>query len=514
MGNVLTLPFPQIRHTGVWLSLARRVEVGPMNAQWLRIRENLQKTLQSGLYKVWIAPLHGSVQGNCLRLAAPNAFVAGWVRDRLLHAVREAAVAELGPEALVEMTVEEAAPEQSGTHAETGPSLATILDAAGTSPLPLPASAASRHGGARPGLSTDTSMGTPVFSSSEQLGLPYELPTRSIAWRYTFDGFVVGPCNELAHAAARSMTRDTAAVDTLFLSSAPGLGKTHLSQSVGQAVSAASNRSRLRVEYLTAEEFSSCFVQAMKARDIERFKARFREVDMLLLEDVEFLQKKEKMQDEVLATIKTLQSRGSRVVLTSSFAPKELQDLDGQLVSRFCSGFLADIGKPDLAMRRRILEEKAQTRDMTLPESVSELLASKLPADVRQMESCLYNLILKAQLLGCTISIDLAREVLSQYVENVTLFGMDGIISKVCEGFGLNAAQLQSRSRRQNYVVARNTIYFLARKHTDMTLEEIGDYFGRRHSTVIKGIAAIERELKRETPLGRQVAAALSRIEA
>lgn len=514
MGNFFTPPLLQIRLMRVWLSFASHVEEVPMNAQWLRIRENLQKTLQSGQYKVWIAPLHGSVQGSSLRLVAPNAYVAGWVRERLLHAIREAATVEMGPDLTLEVVAADEAP-RSVTASESTTPLATLLDASAKAPLPLPSSVTLPKGTeGRPSLSTDTRMGAPVFSAHEQLGLAYELPTRSVAWRYTFDGFVVGPCNELAHAAARSMTRDTAAVDTLFLSSAPGLGKTHLSQSVGQAISAASNRSRIRIEYLTAEEFSSCFVQAMKARDIERFKARFREVDMLLLEDVEFLQKKEKMQDEVLATIKTLQSKGSRVVLTSSFAPKELHDLDSQLVSRFCSGFLADIGKPDMAMRRKILEEKAHLRDMTLSENVSELLANKLPADIRQMESCLYNLILKAQLLGCDISVNLAQEVLAQYVESATLCGMDSIIRKVCEGFGLNAAQLQSRSRRQHYVVARNTIYFLARKHTDMTLEEIGDYFGRRHSTVIKGIAAIERELKRETPLGRQVAAALSRIEA
>ncbi len=488
-----------------------------MNASWLEIRENLQKTLQSGTFKVWIAPLDGELQEHTLRLTAPSAFVAGWVRDHLQAEILRAAAEVTGR--TLSLCVAAAPDEKPRADADgTAAGAATpesILDSAGNRPLPVPAAMAHSLGAMRQaGLSTDTSLRTPVFSSSEQLGLAYELPGRSISWRYDFDGFVVGPSNELAHAAARSMARDTAAVDTLFLSSAPGLGKTHLSQAVGQALSLKCNRARMRVEYLTAEEFSSCFVQAMKARDIEHFKSRFRELDMLLLEDVEFLQKKEKMQEEVLATIKTLQARGSRVVLTSSFAPRELQDLDNQLVSRFCSGFLADIAKPDADTRRRILCEKARSREVILAPAVSEMLAEKLPGDVRQLESCLYNLILKAQLLGRDISLELARDVLTQYVESQPLSGIDDIIRKVCEGFGLNARQLQSRSRRQNYVVARNTIFFLARKHTDLTLEEIGDHFGRRHSTVLKGIAAIERELKRETPLGRQVAATLSRIEA
>ena len=478
-----------------------------MKTLWPTIRENLQKTLQSGVFKVWIAPLDGDVSGDELCLTAPNAFVAGWIRERLQADILRAAQEVAGR--VLSLRIEAAPPAdvRSATGAE--PNRAS---AAGRTFEP--SSASQGEDPRRAALSTDTSLRAPVFSSHEQLGLAYELPRRPVSWRYSFDGFVVGSCNELAYAAARSMTRDTAAVDTLFLSSGPGLGKTHLSQSVGQALNQACNRPKMRVEYLTAEEFSSCFVQAMKARDIERFKARFRNLDMLLLEDVEFLQKKEKMQDEVLSTIKTLQSRGSRVVLTSSFAPRELQDLDDQLVSRFCSGFLADIAKPDETMRRRILCEKARARDLSLNPDVSDMLAAKLPGDIRQMESCLCNIILKAQLLGRDISVDLARDVLTQYVENLPIAGIDDIVHKVCEGFGLTTKQVQSRSRRQNYVVARNTIFFLARKHTDLTLEEIGDHFGRRHSTVIKGIAAIEREMKRETPLGRQVSAALSRIEA
>ena len=475
-----------------------------MNAQWLEIRANLQKTLQSGTYKVWIAPLHAELEGLRLRLVAPTDFVADWVRERLSQDIERAAAEVLG--SAPELCIEAGPAPLSAPERPRSLSVGTSGHAALLGPNGLPASGAHQN--------TDTSPRPALFSASEQLGLPYTLPSRAANWRYNFDGFIVGPSNELAHAAARSMTRDSGSVDTLFLSSASGLGKTHLTQAVGQAVCNESNRAHLRLEYLTAEEFSSCFVQAMKARDIERFKARFRDLDMLLLEDVEFLQNKEKMQDEVLSTIKTLQSRGSRVILTSSFAPRDLRDLDSQLVSRFCSGFLAGIEKPDRATRRRILQEKAASQDARLSEAVLELLSERVTSDVRRLESCLCNLILKARLLGRDISTDLARDVLMHYIDDAPLRGIDDIISRVCEGFGLSAPQLRSRSRRQNYVVARNTVFFLARKHTDLSLQDIGDHFGRRHSTVIKGIAAIERELKRETPLGRQVAAALSRIEA
>ncbi|MFQ8888887.1 MAG: DnaA ATPase domain-containing protein [Bilophila wadsworthia] len=255
----------------------------------------------------------------------------------------------------------------------------------------------------------------------------------------------------------------------LVLSSGPGLGKTHLTQAVGQALCEASNRSNPKVEYLTAEEFSSCFVQALQSRTVDRFKGRFRDVDLLLLEDVHFLQGKEKMQDEVLSTIKSLQEKGSRVVLTSSFAPCELRNVDNSLVSRFCSGFLAGIEKPDASTRRRILQEKARQNNALLSDTVVDVLTERLTGDIRQLESCVHNLLLKAKLLGCTISVEMAQEILAQYSLDDPFVDVDSIIRKVCEGFGLSPEQLASRSRKQNLVVARNTIFYLARKHTELS---------------------------------------------
>lgn len=452
-----------------------------MNTKWHAIREILQGSLQSGIFKVWIAPLEASIEGQNIRLSAPNAFVADWVRERLSGEILRASREVVGQDATIDIVLAEA---------DQAKKIRPERCAAPVSPSPAPA------------------------PKTEQLALPvYMQPRQSHQnWRYSFEGFVVGPCNELAHAAASNMSKASGAVDTLFLSSPAGLGKTHLSQAVGQAVCERANRS-VKVEYLTAEEFAGCFVQAMKSRELERFKARFREADLLLLEDVHFLQGKEKMQDEVLSTIKTLQGKGSRVVLTSSFAPRELRDLDNQLVSRFCSGFLAGIEKPDATTRKRILLEKAKAQDVSLSDTVASLLAEKLTSDIRQLESCLCNLLLKAKLLGREINVSMATDVLAQYTQEQGLPDIDAIIAKVCEGFGLSLLQICSRSRRQDYVTARNTVFFLARKHTELSLQEIGERFGRRHSTVIKGIASIERELNRESPLGRQVASTMNLIE-
>ena len=265
--------------------------------------------------------------------------------------------------------------------------------------------------------------------------------------------------------------------------------------------------------YLPAEDFASRFVASLRTHDVENFKSRFRDLDVLLLEDVHFFQGKEKMQDMALAVVKSLQAKGGRVIFTSSFSPRELQHVDSQLVSHFCSGILTDIGRPTEDMRRNILERKAKNFQVLLPDPVCELLACRLDGDVRQMESCLNSLIFKARLLNCGLNLDLAMEVLSQYAEVSCGADLPTIVRLVCESYGLNERQLASRSRRKECVIGRNTVYFLARKHTELTLEEIGEKFNRRHSTVIKGITSVERELSKETTLGRQIARAVKLIE-
>lgn len=519
-----------------------------MTTQWRKICNNLQKRLTPGHYKVWIEPLRALVSARGVELVAPSAFVADWVRDRLLGEI-SASVAEACGEALpVIIRTEHASatdrtrvakPAAEGQRAASSRStpkpertrnprkdkISSPTAFSDTPPVPevqekrmAPGAAASSSEWKKCDFVPGRPFPAPSFSSQEQLTLPVTamLPTpkiQPVSWRYAFESFVVGPTNNMAYAAARNMARAGASVGMLFLSSGPGLGKTHLTQAVGHALCQSSNRAHPRVEYLTAEEFSSCFVQALRTRDMERFKGRFRDLDLLLLEDVHFLQGKEKMQDEVLSTIKTLQSRGSRVVLTSSFAPCELRNVDAQLVSRFCSGFLAGIEKPDAETRRRILMEKAREHETTLPGPVLDLLTDRLTGDIRQLESCVHTLILKGRLLGHLPSTEMAGEILAQYAHENPLFSIDAIIRKVCEGFAITPEQLRSRSRKQSHVVARNTIFYLARRHTALSLQDIGDRFNRRHSTVLKGISAVERELRRESSLGRQIASTLSLVE-
>ncbi|KAF5041341.1 Chromosomal replication initiator protein DnaA [anaerobic digester metagenome] len=267
--------------------------------------------------------------------------------------------------------------------------------------------------------------------------------------------------------------------------------------------------------YLSAEEFANRLVMALKTKQVERFKAAFREnVDVLLLEDVHFFRDKPRIQDELLNTLKALNSRGCRLVFTSSFLPRDLTGLDPQLLSRISSGFLAVIDKPDLATRKRILERKAAIHQVLLPDEVSLLLADRLHADVRQLESCLQNLVLKARLLNCRISVDLAWDVLRHYDLAARPLTLDDIVSYVCDVYRISPDQLVSKSRKRQYVLARNTAFLLARQHTDLSLVDIGNRFNRRHSTVVKGITSIERHLSLRTPLGRELERTIESVHA
>lgn len=452
-----------------------------MHGPWSLILSLLEKTLNPGLFQVWIKPLEAVVADTSLTLLAPNEFVAAWVRDRLAGDILQAAQQALGrkPELTVRVKPKLVAP---GAPAP--------VNGNGNGKAPVAAAKAV----ALPGLA-----GRPL---STQI------------WRFSFDDFVVGPCNELAFMAARGLCKGALASEQFYLCSAPGLGKTHLMHAIGRQLAHAANRDSLRVAYLTAEEFTSSLVMAIKSGEMDRFRSKFRQtLDVLLLEDVHFLQGKAKVQDELLCTLKALHDRGCKVVFTSSFLPRELSNVDHSLASRFCSGLLAAIERPCLETRRKILEHKAAIYQVALPGNVTELLAERLCSDVRQLESCLQNLALKARLLGGSIDLGLALEVLANYAPApVAAITLDSIIDFACRNFELSPAELASKSRKRQVVLARNLACYLARKHTSMSLEQIGSRLGRRHSTVLKAITNVEREIATDTPLGRQLSHTMERI--
>jgi len=469
------LPGSLARHAS-WRRLRKRAFASitlPMtNPTWNHILRILERSLNPGLFQVWIKPLSAAIKEGGLVLHAPNEFVAAWVRDKLMSHIAEAASQVMGQNVSV-----------------------AIVAGAGND---FPA--------------RNESQGAARLESVQAVS--GEKPDESgRLFRFSFDHFVVGPSNALAYEASLGLCRETLPSSQLFISAGPGLGKTHLSQAIGNLLVAKGRTAQPRVVYLTAEEFSSRLILAIKMREVERFKARFREnVDILILEDIHFFQGKLKLQDELLNTLSALQSRGCRVVFTSSFLPKELTGLDNQLASRLCAGFMATIEHPDLQTRLNILTSKARQHQVLLPGDVAGLVADRIRTDIRQLESCLQNLALKARILGQAISMEMAWDVLKNYDLEQPAMGLDQIVEYVCSVYGIKPEHLASKSRKRSYVIARNTAFFLARKHTSLSLQDIGQRFNRRHSTVVKGITAVERQLTLQTPLGRQIESTIDRM--
>ena len=310
-----------------------------MQEKWAQIQLILEKNIAPGQYKVWIAPLVPAWEEEELVLYAPSDFVTDFVRGRLLSVIVEAARQIMGKDCPVKVCSRPAlfrsshdkAPQAVPLHGrelKTADGFSQQGDGAASSLMSAAHAAPARTLLEQvAGQNAQRPLPSPRPLPMTQLSLPVKTPDMKAspaafeyAWRFSFEDFVVGPSNELAHAAARSMCGGRCGPDILFLSSAPGLGKTHLMQAVGKVLCEACNRGTPKVAYLTAEEFASRFYLSLKLQDTDRFKARYRDLDLLLLEDVHFFQGKDKMQSELLATVKSLQDRAGKVVFTSSFS--------------------------------------------------------------------------------------------------------------------------------------------------------------------------------------------------
>lgn len=440
-----------------------------MDVVWKKTLEILEKSINSTHVRAWISPLQAELTAEGMTLTAANGFVASWVKNRYAKAI------------------EQALPLAAGRDVP----LRILGDASGQSPAKCPG---------------------PRRLEKQYLPLSMPLPVQRVdkaapsnaKWRFCFQDFVVGPSNELVFSAARSICRHQLVTEQFYICSAPGLGKTHLLQAIGQELSAGGNGSS-RVVYLSAEEFACRMVMALKRREMETFKASFRDgVDVLLLEDIHFLQGKEKTQEELLATVKSLRAAGKKVIFSSSFLPKELPKLDSQLASQFCDGFMAVINKPDFETRVRILEAKAKVHQVQISQDVTELFANSIQNDIRLLESCLQNLVIKARLLNQNISRSMALEILQNYAPSQNKPDLERITRFICQSFDLSDEKLREKSRKKERVFARNAIFYLARRYTDLSLKNIGEVFNRKHSTVLKGITQVEQEIARQSPMGRQ----------
>jgi len=331
---------------------------------------------------------------------------------------------------------------------------------------------------------------------------------------FTFDHFVVGENNDFAYSASLSMaSRKNGSQNCLFLLSKTGLGKSHLTQAVGHHI--LSERPSDRVYYMTAEDFSNEMVDAFQHGSINSFKEKYRDqCDVLLLEDVHYLRNKDRTQVELAFALDTLFEAGKKIIFSSCYLPGDIPKLDDKLRSRLSCSLISNIDPPDFRTRVRILQKKAKFKGYDVPEEVIQYLASELTEDVRQLESGLIGVASKSLLLGEPIDLGLAQSVTKHIVRQRKHVTIDAIKKLVCKHYNVSIKDIVSSSRKQSIVRPRQIAIYLSRRYTDAPLQAIGKSFNRYHATALHSIGIVERGIKKNSPLQKQVEFLCKKLEA
>ena len=322
---------------------------------------------------------------------------------------------------------------------------------------------------------------------------------------FTFDSFVVGGNNDFAYSASLALaSRKDSQRNGLFLLSKTGMGKSHLSQAIGNHI--VSINPTDRVYYITAEDFSNEMVQAFRHDAINKFKAKYRnQCDVLLLEDVHYLSGKERTQIELALTLDSLFESGKRIIFSSCYLPGDIPKLNDKLRSRLSCGLISTIDPPNFRTRVRILQKKARLNGYRFPENILDYLAGELTDDVRQLESGLNGVAAKSSLLGMPINLSLAESVVKNIVRQRKRITIEAIKKLVCKYYGVSIADVMSRSRKQTLVRPRQMAMYLARNYTDSPLQTIGKSFNRYHATALHSIKCIERGIKQNSAIKEQI---------
>jgi chromosomal replication initiator protein len=323
--------------------------------------------------------------------------------------------------------------------------------------------------------------------------------------RYTFDAFVIGSANQFAHAAARAVAEQPSkAYNPLFIYGGVGLGKTHLVQAIGHEIK--KSRPEMAVRYLTSETFTNEMISSLRYDRMTSFRDRFRSVDVLLVDDIQFISQKERTQEEFFHTFNDLHGSQRQIVIASDRPPKELAEIEDRLRSRFEWGLIADIQPPDLETKVAILQKKAEQDKFDLPFEVAMFIAQNMRSNVRELEGALNRLMAHSSLTGTSeVNVVYAQQILKNFIDaQVRKITIDSIQKVVAEQFGLRVAEIKAKNNSRAIVVPRQIAMYLAKHLTDSSLPEIGRQFGgKHHTTVLHSIDKIERERQDDKDLNR-----------
>jgi len=330
-------------------------------------------------------------------------------------------------------------------------------------------------------------------------------PETGLSTRYSFENFVVGKSNEFAYAAAKAVANAPALhYNPLFILGGVGLGKTHLLHAIGNFIT--KNRKSYKVFYTPAENFMNEMIHAIQKRKMFSFKNKYRQLDVLLIDDIQFLADKEMLQEEIFHTFNSLYDAGKQIVMTADRPPREIPTLQERLVSRFQWGLVVDIKPPDLETRMAILKKKADEEKVSVPDEVIHYIAQRVKKNIRELEGCLRRVIAYHIYTKKEITLETTEEILKDMIKEGKGLGLDELVEVVSRLFNVNEKEVRGKTRKAEIVLARQVAMYLSRKILGVSLKRIGSFFGGRdHSTVLHSIEKVENLVKTDEEFSRKV---------
>ena len=474
-----------------------------MTALWTSALNRLSSKIAPHNFELGLRPIEClGIDGDRLRLRAPNHYVKLWFESNYLAPVLEELRREDDRHFKVEIEILDIPATLAGADlAAHAPLAAAPLASA---PAFTPAFAPSELGamGAGGGGLAVSAVPSPVVDDSESATVPSGLNVK-----YTFETFVAGPSNQLAHAAARAVASpDPPKYNPLFLCGGVGLGKTHLLHAIGIEIQRI--RPQARVIYLSGERFMNEYIHCIRNGKMHEFRRKYREeCDVLLLDDIQFIANKDATQDEFFHTFNALYEQQKHIVLSADRKPHEIPDIADRLRTRFAWGLMADIEPPELEVRVAILRKKAAAENIALPDEVSLYIASAVKSNVRELEGALIRLAAYASLSRREISLEFARQTLEGSIarpsEQVTV---DQVLRAVASYYQVKMADLKSERRHKSIAGPRAVAMFLARKLTSSSYPDLGRAFGNKHhTTVLSAVDKIDTKIKTDAGLRNEV---------
>ncbi|PZP40688.1 MAG: chromosomal replication initiator protein DnaA [Pseudomonas fluorescens] len=485
--------FPSTAGASPMSVVPQGVSPSAVTEAWLNLQPQLESSVGSADYAAWLAPLKiVNIAGTRLTLSAPTAFIVQWVEK---HYVTQL---------------------QAMLESATGMALQIGLQVAPQFSHSQPSSSFGQNftpgfGAAQPQAAPSITGGPAMLpeAPSESANLPEWLTGSRLDNRYTFEQFVTGKSNQFAFAAAQGVAKAVQdghpAFNPFFLHGGVGLGKTHLMHAIGHAVTAV--KPNTTILYLSSEQFLYKFIRALKDKNTLAFKEIFRGVDILMIDDIQFIAGKDATQEEFFHTFNTLVQEGKQIVLTADRSPHELPNLEDRLKSRLGSGLTIEVHAPEEETRLAILQAKAESLNFEMSPAVLQLLAQHIASNVRELEGALNRLVAYARLTGEALTPDLAREQLRDLFRVYTrVITIDDIQQKVATQFNIRVADMHSPRRAREVARPRQVAMYLSKQLTNRSYPDIGRAFGGRdHTTVIHACETINSLIPRDSQLAEQI---------